>query len=74
MLAEIGFGALLITLLVALYGIVAALLGVRRNSLAWAESARGAMLLTLPLVSLAVILRHLFLCLPVSLQSIRGRG
>jgi cytochrome c-type biogenesis protein CcmF len=58
MIANFGFGALVITLIVSLYGIYAAVRGVRSNSLAWVESARKAMLLTFPLitiVSLAIV-------------------
>ncbi len=55
MAAEIGFGALLIALLVCAYGVGAALTGVRKNSLAWAESARAAMLIAFPLVTLAAL-------------------
>ncbi len=59
MIANFGYGALVIALIVSLYGIFAAIYGVRKNSLAWVESARKAMLLTFPLitmVALAIIL------------------
>ena len=52
MVSNFGFGALVITLVVAIYGIFAAVYGARKNSLAWVESARKAMLLTFPLISL----------------------
>ncbi|HZW02570.1 MAG TPA: hypothetical protein VFF68_01485, partial [Anaerolineaceae bacterium] len=55
MVANFGFGALVITFVVALYGIVAATAGARKNRLAWVESARLAMLLTFPLLSLAAL-------------------
>lgn len=55
MVANFGFGALVITFVVALYGIVAATAGARKNQLAWVESARLAMLLTFPLLSLAAL-------------------
>lgn len=55
MVTNFGFGALVITFVVALYGIGAAAYGVRKNSLAWVESARLAMLLTFPLISLSVL-------------------
>ena len=58
MLANFGFGALLLTLVVSLYGVGAAIYGVRKNSLVWVESARAAMLLTFPLIlasSLALV-------------------
>ena len=53
MIANFGFGALLICFVVSLYGIGAAIYGARRNSLAWTESARIAMLLTWPLITLS---------------------
>ncbi len=59
MIANFGFGALVVTLVVTIYGIFAAIHAVRTNSLAWVESARKAMLLTFPLitaVALAIIL------------------
>jgi cytochrome c-type biogenesis protein CcmF len=53
MVANFGFGALALTFGLALYGTFAAIWGARRNSLAWVESARLAMLLTFPLISVA---------------------
>ncbi len=53
MIANFGFGTLLICFVITLYGIGAAVYGVRRNALAWAESARAAMLLTWPLLTLS---------------------
>ncbi len=55
MIANLGFGALVITLLLAVYGAVAAVYGVRRNSPAWVDSARNAMLLTFPLLTLSAV-------------------
>jgi cytochrome c-type biogenesis protein CcmF len=55
MVANLGFGALIITFLISLFGIGAAVYGVRRNKPAWVDSARNAMLLTFPLVSLAAL-------------------
>jgi cytochrome c-type biogenesis protein CcmF len=55
MVANFGYGALVITFLVSLYGIGAAVYGVRKNAPAWIDSARNAMLLTFPLVSLAAL-------------------
>ena len=55
MIANFGFGALVITFLVALYGIGAAIYGVRKGRPAWVESARLAMLLTFPLITLAAL-------------------
>jgi len=58
MIPIFGFGILVITFIVALYGAGAAVYGGRfakKNARAWVESARSAMLLTFPLTSLAVI-------------------
>ncbi|HBA91066.1 MAG TPA: hypothetical protein DCZ08_04630, partial [Anaerolineaceae bacterium] len=55
MVSNFGFGALVITLVVSIYGIFAAVYGARKNSLAWVESARKAMLLTFPLISLVAL-------------------
>jgi cytochrome c-type biogenesis protein CcmF len=55
MVANFGYGALLITLLLAIYGIFAAVYGARKDKPAWVESARLAMLLTFPLISLAAL-------------------
>ncbi len=53
MLADFGFGVLVITFLVALYSIGAALYGHFSKRQKWVESARLAMLLTFPLLTLA---------------------
>ncbi len=55
MVANLGYGVLVITFLVALYGIVAAIYGVRKNAPTWVDSARNAMLLTFPLLSLSAL-------------------
>lgn len=55
MLANFGFGALLITFLISLYGIGAAIYGARKNAPAWVESARLAMLLTFPLITVSAL-------------------
>ncbi len=55
MIAGIGFGALVITFLVSLYGIGAAVYGARNNDRRWVESARLAMLLTFPLISISAL-------------------
>jgi cytochrome c-type biogenesis protein CcmF len=55
MLADFGFGVLVVTLAIAIYGITSALIGARKNSLVWVESARMAMLLTWPLLSVAAL-------------------
>jgi cytochrome c-type biogenesis protein CcmF len=56
MISNFGFGTLIITFLVALYGIGAALYGARSSNAraeAWIESARSAMLLTFPLLTIS---------------------
>jgi len=53
MFAEFGFGVLLLGLCVAIYSGVAAVSGVVSKSSSMVESARRAMLLTFPLISIA---------------------
>jgi cytochrome c-type biogenesis protein CcmF len=55
MIADFGFGALAIALLVSIYGVGAAIYGVRSSNQKWVESARLAMLLTFPLVSVSAL-------------------
>jgi cytochrome c-type biogenesis protein CcmF len=55
MLANLGFGSLAIAFAISLYGIAAAIYGVRRNMPAWVESARSAQLLTFPLLTLSAL-------------------
>ena len=55
MIATFGFGVLVITFLVSLYGIGAALYGGLKNRPAWVESGRLAMLLTFPLLTVAAL-------------------
>lgn len=55
MAANIGFGALFITLITALYGIGAAVFGERKKEPLWIESARNAMLLTFPLLTISIL-------------------
>ncbi len=55
MIANIGYGGLLVAFAVAIYGIAAAIYGALKKNEQVAESARLAMLLTFPLVSVAVI-------------------
>lgn len=55
MIANFGFGVLVITFLVALYGAGASVYGAVKNRADWIESARLAMALTFPLVSLAAL-------------------
>jgi cytochrome c-type biogenesis protein CcmF len=49
---EIGYGILVVAFLVALYSVGAAIYGDRKKSAAWVESARRAMLLLWPLITL----------------------
>jgi cytochrome c-type biogenesis protein CcmF len=55
MVANIGYGALVITFLISLYGIGAAYYGARRGEHTWVASARNAMLLTFPLVTVSAL-------------------
>ncbi len=55
MIANLGFGALVITFLVSLYGIAASLYGMARKNPAWVDSARNAMLLTWPLLTVTAL-------------------
>jgi cytochrome c-type biogenesis protein CcmF len=55
MVANLGFGALVVAFLVSIYGIVAAAIGAWKKLPAWVESARLAMLLTFPLITLSAI-------------------
>ncbi len=55
MLAEFGFGVLLITFLTGLFSIVAAVYGYFKKSAQWVERARRALQLTFPLVTLAAL-------------------
>lgn len=53
MFAEIGYGILVVAFVVAVYSVVAAVYGERTKSPAMVESARRAMLLLWPLISLS---------------------
>ena len=55
MIAELGFGLLVIAFLTALYSAGAAVYGALKNRSAWVESARLGMLLTWPLVTLGAL-------------------
>src|SRR5512135_953693 len=62
MIPYFGFGILALTFVVALYGVGAAVYGGLKNSAAWVESARKAMLLTFPLILLTTaVLEYLLL-------------
>ncbi len=55
MVANLGFGALVITLIISLYGIGAAYYGTQSKDHRWVASARNAMLLTFPLVTVSAL-------------------
>ena len=55
MLPNLGYGSLVITLIVSLYAIIAAVIGERKNLYKFVESARLALLLTFPLITISVI-------------------
>ncbi|HPO57949.1 MAG TPA: cytochrome c biogenesis protein CcsA, partial [Anaerolineaceae bacterium] len=55
MLANFGYGAIVLAFFVSLYGVFAAIYGVRKNRAAWVESARTAMLLIFPLLTLSAL-------------------
>jgi cytochrome c-type biogenesis protein CcmF len=55
MVANLGFGALVVTFIVTIYGTAAAFYGARKKAVAWVDSARNAMLLTFPLMLLTAL-------------------
>lgn len=55
MLAELGYGTLVLTFLLTLYSLGSALYGAWKRSQAFVESARRAMLLTWPLLTLSAL-------------------
>ena len=55
MVANLGYGTLVIALVVSIYGAVAAFYGARKNHPAWVDSARNAMLLTFPLLTISAL-------------------
>ncbi|PWB54592.1 MAG: cytochrome C biogenesis protein [Anaerolineales bacterium] len=55
MVANLGYGTLIITFLISLYGVGAAFYGARAKKPAWVDSARNAMLLTFPLLTLSAL-------------------
>jgi cytochrome c-type biogenesis protein CcmF len=54
MVAEIGFGALFITLILAVYGIGAAFYGQRNRDQTWIRSAKQAMKLVFPVLTISI--------------------
>ena len=61
MVANFGYGVLVLSFLVSLYGVIAALYGGLRNRAAWVESARLATLLSFPLITLLVLVMEYLL-------------
>ncbi len=55
MIANLGYGTLIIAFVSCFYGIGASLYGLRRNHPSWVDSARHAMLLTFPLITLSAL-------------------
>jgi len=55
MVPNIGYGALFLTFLISIYGVGAAIYGVVKKSPHWVDSARNAMLLTWPLLTISAI-------------------
>ena len=55
MLAQFGFGVLVITFLLALFSVCTAIFGYYSKSDRWVESARRALQLTFPLISLSAL-------------------
>lgn len=55
MIADFGFGALVVSLVISVYGAAAAIYGVRASKPEWIESARLSMLLTFPLITLSAL-------------------
>jgi cytochrome c-type biogenesis protein CcmF len=55
MVEDFGFGVLVVTFILALYSVGAAVIGVSKSSRSWVESARLAMLLTFPLITVAAL-------------------
>jgi cytochrome c-type biogenesis protein CcmF len=55
MIANLGFGTLIITLIISLYGIGASIYGLRLKKPAWVNSARNSMLLTFPMLTISAL-------------------
>ena len=55
MITNLGYGSMLIAFLISLYGIAAAIYGVRTAKPNWVESARHAMLATFPLLTVTAL-------------------
>ena len=55
MLADFGYGVLIVSFLLAIYAIGSAVYGYRTGSAKWVESSRLAMQLTFPMISLSAL-------------------
>ncbi len=55
MVAEFGFGVLIIAFVIALFGAGAAIYGARRKKSVWIDSARLAMMLMFPLITISAL-------------------
>ena len=55
MLANLGFGAIIITAFLLLYCVGTAIYGFRKNAPTWVDSAKNAMLLTFPLLTVSAL-------------------
>ncbi len=53
MIINLGYGALVITFLISIYGTGAAIYGMRKKMPSWVDSGRNAMLLTWPLLTIS---------------------
>ena len=56
MLADLGFGLLVLTFLTSIFSIVAAILGYVKKDFRWVESARRASMLLFPLITITVFI------------------
>ena len=55
MAADVGFGSLFITLIVSIYGVGAAIFGERNKKKDWVLSAKRAMALVFPLLTISIL-------------------
>jgi len=55
MIANLGFGTLVITFIASIYGVAASIYGLRQSKPTWVNSARNAMLLTFPLLTISTV-------------------
>jgi cytochrome c-type biogenesis protein CcmF len=55
MIATLGYGSLVVTFFLSIYGLFAAVYGVKKKLAAWIESARLSMLLTFPLLTISAV-------------------